>query len=284
MDIIFWLLLYWSVLIVFCILWMRSRIRKSKEHSKQQAVYRAIDKNAELSYKAVDAKSIKTVEKYLSQAEANYQEVSHFANSVNREWLESDIEDIRKEIENRKREEWETQASEILRKLFDVYYMIIEYDFENVDRAYKAKTQCLKYWDQYWKSVYECEVQIAPRHFFDMYVYEEDHSFDSKENLQRRLEQAINEMKPEYLRKMSIYNAILNVVYEANSIMRCDLLKTNIPNATAKEVGYCYKELIKKYKLVEVKLGNRYFVSLSDKELEKRNCKSCAVDSGKEVE
>ena len=61
MDIIFWLLLYWSVLIVFCILWMRSRIRKSKEHSKQQAVYRAIDKNAELSYKAVDAKSIKTV-------------------------------------------------------------------------------------------------------------------------------------------------------------------------------------------------------------------------------
>lgn len=283
MELVFYFLLYLVVMIFLCILWARDRIRNEEERARQKTVYRAIDKNTNLGYKAADAKSIKTVERYLSQAEANYQEVYHLANNVDRELLESDIKDIREEIESRKKEEWEEHASKILRKFFDVYYMIVDYDFDNVDRAYKAKAQCLKYWDQYWKSVYECEVQVAPRQLFDLYVYEDEHFFDSKETLQRRLDQAINEMKPEYKRKMGLYKEIIDAVAEECSIMRSDLLKKPFPDAAPKEIECCYKELIKKYRLVEVKLGNRYFVSLSDKELEKRNRKTPAVDSEKEA-
>lgn len=271
MEYIFFIFLYICAIVIFSIIWAWRRIKRAEENSKQNIVYHTIDMNANLRYKASDVKSIKTVEKFLSQAEANYQNVRHLATDINKEWLESDINDIRNEIESRKREAWENKASKILQKLVDTYYMIIEYDFDNIDRAYRAKTQCLKYWDQYWQSVDNCEVQVSPRQFFNEYVYNEDHSFDSKATLQQRLEQAINEMKPEYLRKVSIYNAIIDSVAEENSIMRCTLLKKSIPNATAKEIELCYKELIKKYRLVEVKLGNRYFVSLSDKELAKRN-------------
>ena len=98
-----------------------------------------------------------------------------------------------------------------------------------------------------------------------------------------RLDQAVTEMKPEYRRKMTLYRKIVDAVENEGSVMRSDLLKRSFPNATAKEVECCYKELIKKYKLVEVKLGNRYFVSLSDKELNKRNRRTSVDELEKEA-
>ena len=57
---------------------------------------------------------------------------------------------------------------------------------------------------------------------------------------------------------------------EREAVQQCVLLRQEFPNATAEEVKYCYQELVKQYKLVKYKMGNRWFVALSDKEKEQR--------------
>lgn len=283
MDVILWILLYWGVFTFFCILWARNRIKKEKERAKQREVNHSISQNYKLLEKAMKTSSAKTAENYLFQAESNYQAVHHLSSGVWREVLEHNIQDIREEVEEKQRGKWEDDARKILDNLFNTYYMIIDHNFDNVDRAYKAKERCMKYWNQYWQSIEAYDIPLYPKQFLRNSMVDYDPCFEDGSSLQRRLDQAITEMKPEYKRKMGLYRKITDAVSDEGSIMRSDLLKKQFPDATPKEIECCYKELIKKYKLVEVKLGNRYFVSLSDKELEKRDSKSLALSLEKET-
>ena len=51
--------------------------------------------------------------------------------------------------------------------------------------------------------------------------------------------------------------------------MRAALLKKSFPNATEKEVACCYRALVAGGKVIEMKIGNRWFAILSDKEKKK---------------
>lgn len=270
---IFYFLLYIFLVIFLGILWAQNRIKKEKEHARQKAVNRSISQNYNLLVKTMNANSVKAAENYLSQAELNYAAVHDIANEAGRETLEYNLNSIREEVEEKQRDKWENDARRILDNLFNSYYLIVEHDFDNVDLAYKAKSKCMKYWDQYWQSIEKYDIPLYPKQFLRNYMVDYDPCFENGEALQRRLEQAITEMKPEYRRKMDLYKKIMDTVADAGSIMRSDLLKKSFPDSIPKEVECCYKELIKKYKLVEVKLGNRYFVSISDKELDRRNRK-----------
>lgn len=283
MDVILCIVLYFALLIVFCIVWLRERSRKEAERARQKAVNQGISRNYKLLEKAMQTPSAKTAENYLLQAEANYHAVHHLSSGAGREVLEHNIQNIRDEVEEKQRYKWESNARKILSNLFDTYSMIINHSFDNVERAYKAKARCMKYWDQYWQSIEDYDILLYPKQFFKNSIASYDPCFEDRGALEQRLDQAITEMKPEYKRKMALYKKIMDAVAKEGSIMRSDLTKKSFPDAVPKEVECCYKELIKKYKLVEVKLGNRYFVSLSDKELEKRNTKASASTPEKET-
>ena len=283
MELMFYFLQFLVVIIVFCVLLVRDQIRKEEERAKRKAVDRSVSQNYKLLVKTMNAKSVNAAENYLSQAEENYAAVHHIATEAGKKVLDYNLNSIREEVEEKQRDKWETNASKILSNLFDTYYLIVEHDFDNVERAYKAKARCMKYWDQYWQSTEAYDIPLYPKQFLRNFMVEYDPCFESGGSLQDRLDQAITEMKPEYKRKMGLYRRIVDTVAEVGSIMRSDLLKKSFPDAAPKEIECCYKELIKKYKLVEVKLGNRYFVSLSDKELEKRNSKVSASNPEKET-
>ena len=53
--------------------------------------------------------------------------------------------------------------------------------------------------------------------------------------------------------------------------MRTKLFSAVFNGFTQEEVKICYRALLKNNRLVEIKLGNRIFVTLSDKEHAKRD-------------
>lgn len=93
---------------------------------------------------------------------------------------------------------------------------------------------------------------------------------DSRGALQTALDAAIEPLKPEQRRKRALYRNVMEYVAKGESVQRAALLKNPFPEATAEEVRFCYRELVREYRLVEIKIGNRWFVTLSDKEKEKR--------------
>ena len=164
-------------------------------------------------------------------------------------------------------------------------------DFVDVDYVYKRKNSCLRNYDAYWETVRKISDNAviderslvwekAKKNFIDAFTENSQsniHFWDEngmnksvREQIVAEIDKHVETLKPEYKRKMKIYDDILSVVRSKESIKRADLLHTKIDNATEEEVSVCYKALVKKGKLFEMKLGSRYFVSLSDKEAQKK--------------
>ena len=67
-------------------------------------------------------------------------------------------------------------------------------------------------------------------------------------------------------RRERLYALLVRQVTDRESMLRSELLGTAFSGFTAAEVKCCYRGLIAQNRLYEYKMGNRWFVSLSDRE------------------
>ncbi|MBR3019825.1 MAG: hypothetical protein IKH57_22590 [Clostridia bacterium] len=247
-----------------------SKIRKSRMSREEREF-------AEEAYKlhmsGMDAKTSRKAEEKLLQYEALYSDIASKQSLVSEHIYQEDMSDIRENYESLTREEWQEKADKILDKFYDLYSIITDPNFKDVEKAYSSKKRCIKYWQDYFSSIpYETGIWFdAKFHMREHLGLNYDICMDSHESLEKKLSQCIDEMKPEYKRKMNLRKQIIDTVAEQESIMRSKLIATPFEGCTVKEVEYCIKELVEKYQLVSVKIGNRYFVSLSDKEKQRRD-------------
>lgn len=246
-----------------------SKIRKSRMSREEREF-------AEEAYKlhmsGMDAKTSRKAEEKLLQYEVLYNDIASKQSLESEHIYQEDMSDIRENYESLAREEWQRKADKILDKFYDLYSMITDPDFKDVEKAYSSKKRCIKYWQDYFSSIpYETGIWYdAKFHMREYLGLDYDICMDSHESLEKKLTQCIDEMKPEYKRKMNLRKQILDTVAEHENIMRSKLIATPFEGCTAKEVEYCIKELVEKYQLVSIKIGNRYFISLSDKEKQRR--------------
>lgn len=255
-----------------------SRKRPLKDYAPPFAVPMTRDEVAfaneahKLLARGVDAKRAETAYRALTDYEALYQDISSRQKLVSDHIYQEDIADIRENYEALAREEWASKADRILDRFYNLYVIITSPDFQDVEKAYRSKKQCIEAWQDYFFSVND-ESGIwydAKAHMKEYLGDGYDDCMFSHESLEKKLKQSIEEMRPEYKRKQKARVELLDLVAERKSIKRAELCAMQIEGCTQGEMEYMVKELVEKDKLVAVKIGNRYFVSLSDREKQSR--------------
>ncbi len=230
------------------------------------------DKAYKIKNRGVDAKRSQTAYDALVEYETRHDMAAANVKLVSEHIYQEDMQDIRENYETLVKEEWEEKADKILDKFYALYAMITDPTFKDVERAYRSKNRCIRLWQQYFYSIpTETGVWFDAKTHMQEYLepYYDDCMY-SHETLEKKLSRCIEEMKPEYQRKMALRKRILDIVAERESIMRADLVKIPFEGCTKQEVEYCIKELVDNYRLVSLKIADRYFISLSDKEKAKR--------------
>ncbi len=273
------LILVLIVDIIYCT--GKGKIREEERRKKNE--YHQL--NYEHFYAGMDAKKPETVQKHLEVLEEGYSEISHCMSKSDRKCYQEDIEELREYMCDLEEDEWRGKADSTLEKFLSIYRLIMESDFRDVEKAQRSLNQCLKYYDSYWEitrkqsdesgnpSVQKRLWDEAREHFISSFGTDKGIMFwgsgcnlSPREQIHQQLSLRIEQMRPEYKRKMRIFDDILALVAEKKSIPRSNLLSSELNNATPQEISCCYKALLKANRIVQVKLGNCYFVSLSDSE------------------
>lgn len=247
-------------------LWNRHSHRRMTDIEREFA-----EEAYQLKSKALNAKKASKVDAALSVYEGLHYIAKKQGELVSEHIYQEDMRDMSDYYEDLTREEWEKSANKLLDKFRELYLIIAEPTYKDVERAYRSKKRCIEYWQKYFASM-PTGIHVYPKQYLREYLdLDYDPCMESHELLEKRLSECIEQMKPEYQRVVRLRKDMLDYVFENDSVMRSELLRKQFDGCTDKEVEYCYRELVNKYKLVAVKIGNRYFVKLSDKEREKRS-------------
>ena len=224
-----------------------------------------------LSNKGLDAKTSRKAEEALLQYEVAYSYTKSQTRLISDGIYQEDLEYLRDHYETLSKEEWEQRAGKLLDKFLELYLMITDPSFKDVEKAYRSKKRCIEYWQKYFASPPE-NVIVHPKQYIKDYLMDYyDPCMESHELLEKKLSSSIDQMKPEYKRAVKLRKDLLDIVAQSDGIMRSELLSKSFEGCTKKEIEWCYRELVKQYKLVEIKINNRYIVKLSDKERERRD-------------
>lgn len=250
---------------------------------------KALDEHHKLSWKLTNAGSetenLKRAKECYFQLLTSYEGVKGFANANERYCYEDDIDLIRDNAEMLAERRWASKADEYLLKMEEAHSLIVQHNFNNIEKAYSSKATFLKAYDAYfdwtrkcyddnysiWKSVKlwdeakKCVTELLGE--TGEYVFWDStfpSSYSVRQQIDANLTKHIESMRPEYLRKIKLNSLILNKIASCGSIQRSVLLKSSFDGFTAPEVQACYHGLVKVHDVIEVKQGSLYFVSLSD--------------------
>lgn len=237
------------------------------QHMKSDDFYGEVYK---LSNSAFDSKKSSTVKEKLLEMEDLYARIDNGKNrNKYKQYLESEIQDVRDEYEDRVFCEWQEKADGVLDCFFAYYIDVIDNDPTMFTFAAlsKSRKDCLRYYEKYWTlKDPETYLKISPKDYMKEYLGEGyELCMQSRSELEMKLDSAIEAAKPEKKRGEKLTREITAFVKSKGSIKRSELKKHEFRGFSNEEVIAAYKLLIKKYKLVEYKIGNLYFVSLPEK-------------------
>lgn len=224
---------------------------------------------------ALDRKTAESVTRFMDEYEYAYSESEQHLSEFYRKEFHEDMDDLREHLRQIEEEAWLKKAGKHLADFAESYEIIMGGEmetFRDVDRLFAQKKRCVSEWHKYFAiDLTQYKSTIYPKRYLREFMGDQyDPCMESSEALDRQLSGRIQSMRPEFTRKKRLYDLMVAYVREHPGIMRADLMKVNFPGFNADEVKYCYKPLLEKNRLVEYKMGSRYFVSLSDREAAKK--------------
>jgi|GEM_PF-2831941 len=244
--------------------------------------------------RGTEAKTLNTAKDALDQMKFSYGLVKDVADSHDERLYKEDMRDVRENVEFLVENKWEEKADKILHEFIDLYMLITDPEFSDIEKAYHSKTKCLKKYDAYWdwtRQIYDENKDYvksyniwdkAKRRFKDefdffigspdanMLVWGESRDASTRQKIDKRLSDCIYAMQPEYRRKTQLRGYLLQTIAKNGTIMRNSLLRMQLEGFIKEEISCCYKGLLKERLIIEVKQGDRFFVSLTEKG--QRNC------------
>lgn len=259
------------VLGVFLFIHGLAHVGDAKVRQRKMNYLEASDK----IFSAKNSQSIKTVKNSIERLDYEYTKVKELAGESDNYLYTEDRKILVEHLHDLEQEKWEKKADRCLQEFSDCYLTIINGELENfrdVDALFSAKRRCITLWQKYFAiDLSGYETVIYPIKYLREWMGEDyDPCMKSHDTLEKKLSTIVEKMRPEYKRKNALYDIIVSRVAALGSVARADLLKTKFDGYITDEVKCCYRALIKANRLVEVKLGGKYFVSLSDKEATKK--------------
>ena len=225
--------------------------------------------------KGLNASSAEKVRESIQEVSDAYREVKRTVPRLGDQFHRDDFHELREHLREAEQDQWERKADKYLQGFYDSYSMLESGElasFKDVELLFRYKKRCIDYWQKYFAiDLQKYETTIYPKRYMKEWLGEDyDPCMDSHEALEKKLSSFVQEMRPEYQRKMQLYEILVEYVARRQSVFKTELLKVKIDGFTDEEKRCCYRELLKKNRLVEIKMGNRLFVTLSDKEASKK--------------
>lgn len=259
------------ILIIVLAVYVSSNNKADARKERLTAYYKLEDK----TLRVLDSHAPDSIAKAMKELSTAYHDAEPYLDDASKSLYKTDMEDLHDHLHDIEMEAWEKKALKHLVTFADSYYLITCEDlhnFNDVELLFKTKTKCINAWQNYFAvNLDQYRTTIYPKRYMREYLGEDyDPCMDSHDTLEKKLSECIQTMRPEYRRKMRLYELLIKSVHEKSSVARSELLNTTFDGFTPQEVKSCYRELLRKNRLVEIKLGARWFVSLSDQELSKK--------------
>lgn len=281
MLIIFLIIAFFALIVFYAL--SDDKSKKSSEYYKQ---------NQKLTNIGISTQNYNVAKDCLRDLESGYREIKDYVGNNSRSCYEDDIAEVRSNIESIVFDKWDRKTYSILEKLEDKYALLMECTFSDVDEAFKTGKDILKLYDSFWDYTREfydehssdlvhirlwdeardkIKFKLGEDEGFTFWGNGQSAQVSVREQLNKKINARIEEIRPEYTRKKEIMEKLLVCIFDKTNVMRCELMKMQeFSKYNPKEVQACYRALLKVKKIVEYKVENRYFVCLSDKEEAKR--------------
>lgn len=262
---------------------------RSKRKNRKE-IYEHYELSNKLSAKGTYTSNLSVAKDCYERLQSSYSGIKSSVSGVSRDCFEEDIAYIRDNMETIIEGKWDTKARKYLNTISELYWLIRDSDFETIDTACKSKKKFFDTYDKYWAWTDECHQELdhwSSINLWDTAKKDMQSTLDGsgitfwndpgfgrysvRQQLDKQLTEKIETMRPEYRRKMKLYDLLVNYVYDNPGVARSALLKIALDGYSSQEIAACYRSLISKQRLIAVKIGNRYFVSLTDKETEKQS-------------
>ena len=251
------------VLFLVLYLWVLSNEKKKNKFSN----YYDITENCMKNY---ENKSTSQLEESITKMHSVYQEAKDILPEASRKCYQYDLEDLQDQLKEKEMEKWERKALPHLEKVFDCWDQFTCGDievfddldfFKDSDYYIKLQKKCLNEWQHYFSIPTDSyKIKIHPKEYMREYFGENyDRCMDSYSSLDERLTEMNTRMLAESQRKKKLLRMITAYVKKVEKIQRSVLLKTEFAGFTVEEIRYGYKELVKKKRLCEEKIGKCYF-------------------------
>lgn len=242
--------------------------------SSQNDDYNRFEEHQARLNRILESNSISLVEKTLSELEQSPPGSVSSDVPVD-DSVSDDIFELRDHLQDLKEDEWYSKADDCLQTIIDNYESIIGHgleSFQDVELLFQARSTCLRNLKKYYRmdpSRYGLSVDLH-QYMKDWFESEYDSCMDSYELFESRLSKYTDPMKPVLFRKKKLFKILEEYFDCPEAVKRVDFFKTPFNGYSEKEIKCCYRTMLKKNQIVEIKKGNRVYVSLSDNELEKR--------------
>lgn len=258
--------------VLILILYLMSKHKAFLGHGPTGGDYYNV--NLKYTEKGLNAKSSAKARECLQILEDGYKEVSSGLCEASRSVYLTDIQDVRDTVAELEQEEWERKALKYLEDFAECWDLLNNRDLENfkdVEAFFWTKDRLIRSWQSYFAiDLSEYSTTIYPKRYLREFMGEDyDPCMESHDALEKRFSSQLEKMRPEKKRKNKLYGKIVDYVHSHTAVPRSELLKVSFPGFIPEEIRCCYKELVRQNRLVELKMGDRWFVSLSDKELSK---------------
>ena len=262
------------VIVLSVLILIRSILHIGDEESKQHA--REYIKTSDKLISVYNSNSVKRVKDSIDKLDVAYQKTNGFLGALGESMYSEDRSALRERLHDLEQDKWQKKADKYLQEFLDCYSTLVNGELENfndVELLFKQKKRCIDQWQKYFAiDLSEYETTIYPkRHFREWMGDEYDPCMESHEALEKKLSAVVDAMRPEYKRKKALFDNIVKYVSSCGSIARADLLRKTFDGYITDEVKCCYRALVRDNRLVEIKMGGKYFVSLSDKEAAKKS-------------
>lgn len=275
-----------TVIIVFCIV-MYVKSANSPTHYSRSYERDVIDKSESIADVGTLTNSAKIAQRKADEMQTYiYLHEDHMSEEGVRQLKRS-----LSEIKQNRRDILEYRHSEkmdaVLSKFHYYYECIVTTDevtMRNAQDLISTKKKCLNSLRKYWEVSCTGENPINAKDYLrdymgELFIPEMFHLEDLEKVLDGKLKSASSEV----YRKRKSMRKIVDTVYEQESIMRSELCRMKFDGISENEMKYCVKELVSSGKLAEYKLADRWFVTVSDAEKERRQKKE-AEKQAKEAE
>lgn len=286
-------LLICILLLLYCVIGLIFFPRMRKKKQAEREMYKSERIAGDRGYAA---KTTRGLEGHILNLSSDYESRKELLSKNTRDVCESTLSDLNDNYSEMIVSEWEMKVDRVLEEFLSAYGSVVESSFADVDKTYKLKKRCLSKYDAYWDITRQYSDKersvLGETHIWDHAKMRLEQEFTSggyfpkgqgigfwggkessskspRQQIDEKLTRCIETMRPEYKRKMEVFDNILKYVHLHGSIPRVELLKTAFDGATQKEVESCCRSLIQDHRLIEVKIGGRLFVMLSDKEAAK---------------